>query len=79
MIDMFPYLKISGNTPEEQIKDIEEYLIHFKESLEFAITNISTENLSSDLQKRLSKIEADIEKSNANIEDEIAQIAKKGG
>lgn len=79
MIDMFPYLKISGNTPEEQIKDIEEYLIHFKESLEFAITNISTENLSAELQKRLSKIEADIEKSNANIEDEIAQIAKKGG
>lgn len=79
MIDMFPYLKISRNTPEEQIKDIEEYLIHFKESLEFAITNISTENLSAELQKRLSKIEADIEKSNANIEDEIAQIAKKGG
>lgn len=79
MLDMFPYLKISGNTPEEQIKDIEEYLIHFKESLEFAITNISTDNISSDLQKRLDKIESDIKENNDNIADEIAQIAKKGG
>lgn len=77
MLDMFPFPRIKEGQPEEQIADIINYLIQFKETLEFALMNISTENLSPDLITKLNELGADIEKSNTAREEEVAQVSVK--
>jgi hypothetical protein len=76
MIDMFPFPRITGETPEKQIAELISYLIQFKETLEFALGNISMENLSPDLVNKINNLGANIEQSNLSKEDEFAQIAK---
>ena len=39
MVDMLPFPRIVGNTPEEQVSELYNYLIQFKETLEFALKN----------------------------------------
>ena len=77
MMDMFPFPSVTGKTSEEQRKDILNYLIQFKETLEFALMNISTENLSPDLVNRLNDLGANIQQNNAERESELAQITQK--
>ncbi len=77
MMDMLPFPRIMGNTPEEKIASLLNYLIQFKETLEFALTNISSENLSPDLVSMLNELGADIEKSNEDRENEITQVSNK--
>lgn len=77
MFDILPFPRISGSTPEEQIPEIIKYLNQFKESLEFILMNIGTENLSSELKTRLSEIEKSITDNRKDIEEEIAQISNK--
>lgn len=74
-MDMLPFPRIMGNTTEEKIADLLNYLIQFKETLEFALTNISTDNLSPDLVKKLNELGADIEKSNEDRENELTQVS----
>lgn len=76
MVDMLPFPRITGNTPAEQIGEILNYLIQFKETLEFALVNISTENLSPDLVNKLNELGANIEQSQAERESELAQISR---
>lgn len=75
MVDMFPFPRVTGGTPNEQIAELLNYLIQFKETLEFTLANISTENLSPDLVNKLNEMGADIEKSNEARENEITQIS----
>jgi hypothetical protein len=75
LIDMFPFPRITGDTSEEQISELVNYLIQFKETLEFALMNISTDNFSADLINKLNELGANIEKSNEDREDEITQIS----
>ena len=77
MVDIFPFPRVTGETPEKQITELISYLIQFKETLEFELANISTENLSPDLVAKLDSLNATIEQSNLEKEDEIAQIANK--
>ena len=77
MLDMLPFLRVSGNSPEEQIGSIVNYLTQFKETLEFVLMNISTENLSPDLIKQLNELGANIQKNKEEREDEVAQMANK--
>lgn len=77
MVDMFPFPSITSSTPEKQIAELLNYLIQFKETLEFALTNISTDNLSPELVSKLNEIGADIEKSNEHREEQITQVAIK--
>lgn len=77
MMDIFPFPRITGDKPETQISELVDYLIQFKETLEFALTNISTDNFSSDLTTKLNGMEAEIEKSNVDREEEITQISTK--
>lgn len=77
MFDILPFPRISGNTPEEQIPEIIKYLNQFKESLEFILMNIGTENLSAELKTKLSEIEKSITDNRIDIEEEIAQISNK--
>ena len=51
MIDMFHFPRVTNGSPETQINELITYLIHFKETLEFALMNISTENLSPEIEK----------------------------
>ena len=76
-MDMFPFPSVTGKTSEEQIRDILNYLVQFKETLEFALMNISTENLSSDLVNRLNDLGANIQSNSAERESELAQITQK--
>lgn len=79
MFDMLPFPRITATTPEEQIKEVLNYLNHFKETLEFILMNISTENLSPELVNQLNELGANIQKSNKERESEISQLANKGG
>ena len=73
---MFPFPRLTGQTSEQQITDLVNYLIQFKEILEFAFMNISKENLSPELVNQLNELGANIEKSNADREEEVAQLSK---
>ena len=76
MFDILPFPRITGNTPEEKVAELINYLIQFKETLEFALMNISAENLSPDLINRLNALGADIEKSHTEREEELSQISR---
>lgn len=77
MYDMLPFPTINARKTEEQVAQINNYLIQFKESLEFILTNISIENLSQDLIIKLNTLGADIEKSNEDRDDQIQQMSNK--
>lgn len=76
MIDLLPFPRITGDTPEKQISELVHYLVQFKETLEFAIMNISIDNLSPDLVNKLNELETAIKQSNEEKESELAQISK---
>lgn len=74
MMDMFPFPRITGNTPDEKIDSLLNYLIQFKETLEYALKDISMDNLSPELTKKLEALGADIEQTKSEKEEEIAQV-----
>lgn len=76
MIDLLPFPRITGDTPEKQVSELVHYLVQFKETLEFAIMNISIDNLSPDLVNKLNELETAIKQSNEEKESELAQISK---
>ena len=75
MVELFPFPRIMGRNAEEQIKELCDYLIQFKETLEFALMNISTDNLSSDLVAKLNDLGADIERSKEERVENFAQVS----
>ena len=77
MYDILPFPNIVAGSVEEQTAQINNYLIQLKETLEFVLTNISTENLSQDLIVRLNTLGADIQKSNEDREDQLQQVSNK--
>lgn len=79
MYDMLPFPNITGSTAEELKSQINHYLLQFKETLEFALTNISSENLSQELVAQLNSLGADIEKSNEERDELINQVSGKSG
>ena len=79
MQDLFEYPTITSTQPEEQVKELVHYLVQFKETLEFALGNISTDNLSADLVSKLNTLGADIKRSNDEIEEQFQQVAHKQG
>lgn len=78
MQDLFEYPTITATQPEEQVKELVNYLVQFKETLEFALGNISTDNLSADLVSKLNTLGADIKKSSDEVEEQIQQVSKQG-
>ena len=77
MYDMLPFPNITAKSAEEQVAQINNYLIQFKETLEFILTNISTENLSQDLIEKLNTLGADIVKSNEDRDEQLQQMSNK--
>ena len=78
MYDLFEYPTITSTEPEEQVKELVHYLVQFKEALEFALANISTDNLSADLVSKLNALGADVKRSNEEREEQIQQVVKNG-
>lgn len=77
MYDMLPFPNITATTVEEQAAQINNYLIQFKETLEFILTNISTENLSHELVDKLNSFGAEIEKTTEEATEQIQQVSNK--
>ena len=77
MYDMLPFPNVNAATPEEQVAQINDFLIQFKETLEFILTNISVENLSQDLVDKLNRLGAEIEQSVEDRDDQIQQVSNK--
>ena len=75
MMDIFPFPRVTGETAEEQIASLISYITQLKESLEFALMNISAENLSTDLRVRIDNIENEIKKSKEDRDEAVAQLA----
>ena len=77
MIDIFDFLRLTKDTEKEQILEIVQYLTQFKETLEFALNNISTDNLSDELIGKLNSLGADIQRRDDERTDELAQVSNK--
>lgn len=77
MYDMLPFPNITATTIEEQTAQINNYLIQFKETLEFILTNISTDNLSPALIDKLNGLGAEIEKTTEEATEQIQQVSNK--
>lgn len=78
MQDMLPFPNMLSNRPvEEQVTEINNYLIQFKETLEFILTNISTENLSQELVDKLNSLGAEITKNYETIDEQVQQVSIK--
>lgn len=77
MIDALPFPHITAKDTQEQIKQINDYLVYFKESLEFILMNISTDNLSSDLVDKLNRFDSEIETLKMVEDNVIQQVSNK--
>lgn len=75
MYDMLPFPNITATDTKEQVAQINNYLIQFKETLEFILTNISTDNLSADLIAKLNELGSDIKKENTERGEELQQVS----
>jgi predicted nucleic acid-binding protein len=53
------------------------FLIQFKETLEFILANIGIDNLSDELVNKLNSLGAEIEKTNEVKEEEMQQVSNK--
>jgi hypothetical protein len=77
MYDMLPFPNITATDAKEQVSQINNYLIQFKETLEFILTNISVDNLSQDLINKLNSIGAEVEKTQVVREEELQQVSHR--
>lgn len=77
MYDMLPFPHITATKAEEQVSQINNYLIQLKETLEFILMNISSENLSPELNNLLRELGADIKAKTEEQNNQIQQVAQK--
>ena len=77
MYDMLPFPNITATDTKEQVAQINNYLIQFKETLEFILMNISVDNLSQDLINKLNSLGAEVEKSQVAREEEVQQVSNR--
>lgn len=78
MFDILPYPQITGETPEEQVKELYDYLLRLKEELEFILQNIGSDNLSEEFQKKLSVLGIEVRTASSDAQD-AQTIAKNSG
>ena len=77
MYDILPFPNITATDTKEQVAQINNYLIQFKETLEFILTNISVDNLSQELIDKLNSLGAEVEKTQVLKEEEIQQVSNR--
>lgn len=75
MFDILPFPNITAKEPEERIGQVVDYLLQFKEDLEFILTNLTTDNLSPELQAKInSKTTKDV-----FSDDQMEQLSQMRG
>ena len=74
MFDILPFPNITAKEPDERINQVVDYLLQFKEDLEFILTNLSTENLSPELQARIASVKASTDVFTAEQTEQIEQM-----
>ena len=74
MYDILPFPNITATDTKEQVAQINNYLIQFKEELEFILTNIGEENLSDNLVQVLHSLQNNTQVS--ADDDTLQQIAQ---
>ena len=72
---MLPFPNMNASSTEEQVAQIYTYLIQLKEALEFALANISSDNLSQELINRFEALGEDVKNNAEERNDQIQQIA----
>lgn len=77
MRDLLPFPMLRSTTPETQIEELVVYLVQLKEELEFILSNVSEDNLSEALRKRLEGLGVSIGASNKNRKDELLQVTSR--
>ena len=77
MYDLLPFPTFAATETTDLVAQLNNYLMQFKETLEFVLTNISTDNLSPDLIARLNDLGAEIVKSNEERDEQIGQVSGK--
>lgn len=77
MFDILPFPNITGETPAEQLEQMNSYLIQLKEELEFILTSISVDNLSVDLRQQLASLGADVDTNKTEQEVVNQQIINR--
>ena len=77
MRDLLPFPLLRGKLPETQIEELVTYLVQLKEELEFILSNISEDNLSEGLKKRLNSLGESIGTNTTKSEDELLQVTSK--
>ena len=75
MYDLLPFPTFAATETTDLVAQLNNYLMQFKETLEFVLTNISTDNLSPDLIARLNDLGAEIVKSNEERDEQIGQVS----
>lgn len=76
MYDILPFPNITGETPTEQLEQINSYLIQLKEELEFVLTRISVDNLSPELRQSLNSMGLELKTNQEKSEDVMQHIAR---
>lgn len=77
MYDILPFPNITADNKSDLVFQINNYLIQLKETLEFELTNISAENLSSDLIDKMNSLGAEIEKVEETKEELAQNVSNK--
>lgn len=77
MYDILPFPQITATESKEQVAQINNYLIQFKEALEFILTNISADNLSKELLTELRSLGAEVKTTQEEQIDATQQIVQK--
>lgn len=75
MYDLLPFPNVLAKTSEEQIGELINYLIQFKETLEFILTNISVENLSPELTAKIQSLGTS--ETGRDMSEELTQLATR--
>ena len=79
MFEFLPVLDLKGKTTTQKVDEIEQYLVKFRKELEIVLGNISAENLSPTFLDRIENLEKTVKAETEKRDEEIAQLANKGG
>lgn len=77
MFDILPFPNITAKEAEERTNQIVDYLLQFKEDLEFILTNLTSENLSPDLRAKISNVKTSEDAFTSEQTEQLGQM--KGG
>ncbi len=79
MFDILPFPNITAKEAEERTNQIVDYLLQFKEDLEFILTNLTSENLSPDLRAKITNVKTSDDAFTSEQSEQLSQLKGGGG